>query len=182
MAREIPLEKRQAASRALALQRGAAGSGEYKRAYRSAMRTFQRQQAPEGKQQRGQKRGPSQKYRAVRAVAEREPTKPRRGKYKAEKADRRFTRNTAETVIGKNKPEKNQVQMWATYNFYANDSRRRAVIFDLDDEEQEQLNELLEEYEGDELVQEVGEFLVNTKGAGYMNRAKVQGIKEIKII
>src|ERR1700748_202214 len=99
----LSLNARQTASRVLASQKGEPGSKNYKTAYKSAMRSLQRQQAPEGKQQRGQKRGVSPKYKSVRDVAAREPHKARKGKYKAQKADLRFKKNIAGDVTGKKK-------------------------------------------------------------------------------
>jgi hypothetical protein len=184
---QIPLEKRQAASRALASQKGAAGSGEFKRAYKSAMRSLQRQQAPPGKQQRGQVKGPSEKYKTVRAAAAREPNRAaRKGKYTSRKADRRFKKNAASRVQGVNKLEggAQSIQVHATFDFYGSDHRHRAVVFDLEDDEVDELNELIGETEegGGDSVQVVADYLVNTRNAKHMNKAKVYGIEEIKVL
>jgi hypothetical protein len=124
-------------------------------------------------------------------------TKPRTGKHKARKADRRVKRNTAARVQGartlKTKVEDKQrvrVEMRATYDFYdspGRDARHRTVVFNLTSPETRELAGLMSEEGFDETfaaesAQIVGDFLIKTRGAAYMSQGQVYNIEHIKVI
>jgi hypothetical protein len=141
-------------------------------------------------------RTPSKATRA--RVPEKLPRlRPRRGRYKARKGDRRKTRNTAARVINKQTlpgklegKQRVRVQMLATYDYSdspGRDVRHRAVIFPLTSFETAELARLMGEEGFDEnfaaeSAQIVGDFLIKTKAANYMQQGKVYNIEEIKVL
>lgn len=141
-------------------------------------------------------RTPSRSTRA--RVPEKLPrTKPRQGKHRAVKADRRVKRNTAARVQGKRGlagkaegKERARVQMRATYDFMdspGKDARTRTVVFSLTNSETRELAQIMSDEGFDEnfaaeSAQIVGDFLIRTRGANYMHRGKVYNIQDIKIL
>lgn len=142
-------------------------------------------------------RKPSQATRARIPVKLPPRQKPRRGKHKATKADRRYKRNTASRVKGgrtlasKVKDRKRvRVQMRATYDYTdspGKDVRHRTVIFPLTSFESAELARIMESEGFDETftsesAQVIGDFLIKTRAANYMRDGKVYNIEDISIL